>query len=218
MSLELLGTIAFALGAGAATFFAPCAYALLPGYVAFYTAASGNTTVPLSEAAIRGGAAGGGVLGTFGVLAVVAFFAAGTIERLLPIVEPLVGVALVAFGIAILVGGPGTMHVGLPERPTTVWGFVLFGGLYAFAATACVLPLFLGLVVQSLSLPPLESVAVLGAYGGTIAVLMVGTTLAVAVGHDVGLDRVGKHVDRLVRLAGVVLVLAGLGHLYVVLG
>jgi cytochrome c biogenesis protein CcdA len=28
--------LGFALSAGAATFFAPCAYPLLPGYVAFY--------------------------------------------------------------------------------------------------------------------------------------------------------------------------------------
>ena len=39
MNAELAGTASFALGAGAATFFSPCAYALLPGYVGYYAAA-----------------------------------------------------------------------------------------------------------------------------------------------------------------------------------
>ena len=217
MTGELLAAVAFAIGAGAATFFAPCAYALLPGYVGFYVASVRGETVPLSGALARGGAAAAGVGATFLALSGLALVAGAFVERALPVVEPLIGVALVAFGLALLSGKQQVLHVALPKRRRSVWGFAVFGGLYALAATACVLPLFLGLAVQSLSMSPHESVLTLGAYGGTVAVLMLGTTVATAVGHDLGAERVTGAVDRLVRLGGVLLVLAGFGQIYVAL-
>ena len=217
MTGELFATVAFAIGAGVATFFAPCAYALLPGYVGFYAASVRGETVPLSGALARGGAAAAGVGVTFLALSAVALTAGEVVERALPVVEPLIGVALVVFGLAILLGGPGTVHVALPKRRRSVWGFALFGGLYALAATACVLPLFLGLAIQSLSMPVHESAATLGAYGGTVAVMMLGTTVTTAVGHDLGVEQFTGAADRLVKLGGALLVLAGFGQIYVAL-
>ena len=217
MTGELLATVAFAIGAGAATFFAPCAYALLPGYVGFYAASVRGETVPLSGALARGGAAAAGVGATFLALSALALAAGELLERVLPVVEPLVGVALVVFGLALLSGRQRVLHVALPKRRRSVWGFAVFGGLYALAATACVLPLFLGLAVQSLSMPAHESALSLGTYGGTVAVLMLGTTVATAVGHDLGAERIAGAADQLVKLGGVLLVLAGLGQMYVAL-
>ncbi|ESP89740.1 cytochrome C biogenesis protein transmembrane region/thiol-disulfide transporter [Candidatus Halobonum tyrrellensis G22] len=43
-SAAFLGTVAFAAGAGLTTFFAPCAFPLLPGYVGYYVHQSEDET------------------------------------------------------------------------------------------------------------------------------------------------------------------------------
>jgi len=215
MAMELYGTAAFALGAGIATFFSPCSYALLPGYVGYYAASVEGETPPLTGAFARGGAAAGGVFGTFLVVSLLAVAASGFVERVLPAVELLVGVLLVGLGAAVLAGYTGPVHVSLPRRRSSVLGFGLFGALYALAATACVLPLFLAVTLQSVTFPALGTAVVLGSYAGSFGVLMVVTTVATAVGHDALVGRMSEHADTLTRIAGGVLVAAGIGQVYV---
>lgn len=154
MYAELHGTMAFALGAGVATFFAPCSYALLPGYVGYYVAATENESPPMRGILARGGAAALGALGSFSILAAVAVAASDLVERYLVAVEVLVGVLFIALGIAVVSGRTGSLHVPLPKRRSTILGFGLFGAVYALAATACVLPLFVAVALQSLTLSP----------------------------------------------------------------
>ena len=218
MAIELYGSAAFALGAGVATFFSPCSYALLPGYVGYYAASVRDETPPLSGVFARGGAAACGVFGTFFLLSVVAILASNLIERLLPAVELSVGVLLIGLGIAVFAGYTGPVHVSLPKRRSSVLGFALFGALYALAATACVLPLFLAVALQSVTFSGAGTAIVLGSYAGSFGVLMIVATVATAVGHDALVGRVSERVDTLTRVAGVVLVAAGLGQTYLAVG
>jgi len=218
MTADLYATVVFALGAGAATFFAPCSYALLPGYVGYYVAATEGDAAPLTGALARGAAAAVGVLASFGVLAAVGMAASDFLERLLPTFEVGVGVALVAIGVAVLAGWTGSLHARLPRRRRSVLGFGLFGALYALAATACVLPLFLALVLKALTLPALQTAAILATYGGTLAVFMLALTVATAVGRDIGAERIAANSARTMTLAGVVLVLAGVLQVAIAFG
>lgn len=218
MTGDLLGALVFAVATGTITFFSPCAYALLPGYVGYYVVERGGDAAPLSGAVARGGAAAVGVLLTLGALSGVAIVAGGWLRTALPIAEQLVGVALIAFGLALLGGGAGGVHIALPRRRSSVFGFGLFGALYALAATGCVLPVFLSVASLSVSLSPSEAALALGVYGGTVAGLMLGVTVATAVGNDLWTERLSPDPGRLVRLGGIVLVLAGIGQLYLVLG
>lgn len=217
MSTQLYGTMAFAFGAGTATFFAPCVYALLPGYVGYYTAAVDGDSTPLSGVLVRGLAATAGAVATFAVLSIVALAASTLIEQVIPVVEPLVGVALVGVGFLAVWRGTLSLHVPLPERRASVLGFGLFGALYALAATACVLPLFLAVAIKSVGLSPVGSVLVLAAYAGSFAVLVLAATVAVAIGHDALAGRLAPHGATLTRVAGVVLVVAGVGQVYLAL-
>ena len=213
--MEVAGIAAFALGAAVATFFAPCSYALLPGYVAYYVAATEGKRAPLGGALIRGIAATTGVFATFGILVGMVIIAGEAIERLLPVIEPVVGVALIVAGIYILSAGSVSFHVQLPRRSATVLGFGLFGAAYALAATACVLPLFLAIILQSLTMSAVATAIVFAAYVGGFGVLMLAVTVATAVGYEIGAGRVAAHSELLTKLAGVVLILAGSGQLYV---
>lgn len=215
--LGFLAAAGLAAGAGVATFFSPCAYALLPGYVGYYVASAGDQQPPLSGALLRGGAATGGVVLVFAVLALLAVAVQQSIEAYLPTVELLVGGALVVLGVALVADLGPRPHVTLPERRTTVLGFGGFGALYALAAAGCVAPLFLSIVFQSVALPTAQTVGVLAIYAGTFGALMLATTVLTAVGHGIGVDRVALPTHRLVRIGGGVLVLAGLLQIWLAL-
>lgn len=207
----------FALGAGIATFFAPCVYALLPGYVGYYVASVGGDTPPLSGVISRGIAATVGALVMFAGVSVLAVSAGEILQQGLGVIEPLVGVALIGLGLLVLWRGTLSLHVPLPARRTTVAGFGLFGAAYALAATACVLPLFLAVAVQSLTLSPAGTVLVLGSYAGGFSALLLAFTVMTAVGYEMISGRVTRHMDTLTRIAGVILVVAGFAQIYIAL-
>ena len=210
-------TATLALGAGVATFFSPCAYALLPGYVGYYVSATTDDPddVPLTGAVTRGLAASIGVVAVFAVLAAAILLVGRPMETVLWALEPVVGVALVVLGLAVVTGRGPTWHTALPERRTSNAGFALFGAAYAVAAAGCVAPLFLAIVLRALTYPPGSALVVLGAYAAGFGVLMLAATVAIAVGRNAILERLLEHRALLERGAGVALVLAGIGQLVV---
>jgi cytochrome c-type biogenesis protein len=211
----LVGFASLAFGAGVATFFSPCTYALLPGYVGYYlTAADGDQGV-LVGAAIRGLAAVAGVAAVFASLTVAIVVARPYVEPAIDGLGPAVGVALVVFGLLVLLDRGPTWHVTLPERRASVLGFGLFGAVYAVAAAGCVAPLFLAIVVRALTAPPEHAVVVLAAYTSGFGLLVLGSTLAIAVGEDALVDWLADRRRLLDRIAGLALLFAGVGQLVI---
>lgn len=204
-----LGAVAFAVSAGVATFFAPCAFPLLPGYVGYYAQRSGEGSPGLAAA----GAAALGSLGALGVIAALAFALGQRLTSVLPILEPVIGVGLIVFGAAILLKRSPEMHIPLPERPESVVGFGVFGAVYALAAAGCVVPLFLGVIAQAMTLPFASGLVVIGAYAGAVAVPLVGVTLLASAGIETWRD-LGRYTGVVNRVAAVLMILAGFGQLY----
>lgn len=212
---ELGGTIAFAFGAGVATFFSPCAYPLLPGYVGYYVSqAETGDRRPVGGALVRGLAAGAGVLLVFGALAALAIgVGQAGFERLVWL-EPVIGAALVGVGLLVVLDRAPSLRVALPKRRSDVFGFGVFGAVYALAAAGCVVPIVLGVFLGAISRPPAEAGLVIGAYAGGVSLLMVATTVATGVGVAASTSRFVGYGERLRQLAGVVMIVAGLGQLY----
>jgi len=199
-----LGTVTFAVGAGLATFFAPCAYPLLPGYVGYVLGDETGT----ASAAVRGVAASTGAVVVLAVVAGLVFTAGRRIAGSLVYFEPLVGVTLVCLGGLALTGRAPTLHLRLPERRATLAGCAVFGGGYALAAAGCVVPVLLGVLTQSLTLAPERAAVVLGGYAAATALPLTGVTLLSAVGSD-ALQSMGTRLGAIQRLAAVAMILAG---------
>ncbi|AFK18230.1 cytochrome C biogenesis protein [Haloferax mediterranei ATCC 33500] len=217
---ETAGAATLALGAAVATFFSPCAYALLPGYVGYYVSSVDDDTeadVPVMGALVRGSAAFLGVVVVFALLSAGILLVGQSIEPVLGVLEPLVGVGLLVLGSVVLVGYSPNLHVQLPERRSSKLGFVLFGGGYAIAAAGCVAPVFLAIVLRAVTFPPAPALVVLGAYTAGFGVLLLGATVAIAVGHSGLLDWLGRRQRYLDAVAGVVLVSAGIWQVVVAL-
>jgi cytochrome c-type biogenesis protein len=199
------GTVTFAVGAGLATFFAPCAYPLLPGYVGY--ALQGEET-GLGGATLRGLAASAGAVVVLAALGGLLLAVGGRLASRLTLLEPVVGAALVVLGVLFLTDRAPTLHLRLPERRASVAGAAVFGGGYALAAAGCVVPVVLGVFTQALTLAPPQAAVALGSYAAATALPLTGVTLLSAVGND-ALRAWSARVGTVQRLAAVVMVLAG---------
>jgi cytochrome c-type biogenesis protein len=222
LSPRIVGLATFAFSAGAATFFAPCSYPLLPGYVAYFVGADDADADTVRSRLWRAVAVSGYVLLGFAVVyAALAGIVATLGTRVLAdvvLVEPVVGLVLVVLGTAMALGiNRPVGHVRLPERRHSRRGFVLFGVVYAVAAAGCTAPLLLGVAGASLQGGPGTAVLGLGSYAAGMATLMVAVTVLSAVGRDAVLRRLSAKTGHVTRLAGVLLVLAGGAQLYLFL-
>lgn len=232
--------VAFAFTAGAFTFFAPCAYPLLPGYVSYYLGRStagaapdggaarvegseprhGSSALPTTVSRLAR-AAGVGLLVSAGFFAVYAVLA-GTVAALgarvlagISVLELAVGGLLVVMGAGMALGWkPPTPTVRLPGRRRSAAGYFGFGVLYAAAAAGCTAPIFIGVALKALSSGPAMGAAAFGAYASGMSVLMVGVTVLSALGRDAILSALTRRMDLVNRAAGVLLVLAGLIQIY----
>jgi len=215
--VSLATNVPFALAAGVATFFSPCAYPLLPGYVGFYVNSVDAESASVFGAGVRGIAAALGVLATFALLAGATVRIGYSTLSNITVFETLVGALLVVFGLLVAADRAPSMSIPLPQRRAGVLGFGVFGAGYALAGAGCVAPVFLGVVARAIALPTETAVLVVGVYAGTVAVLMAATTVATGVGLVSNATRVMTHAGLLKRVAGAVMVLAGIGQLYLAL-
>lgn len=214
ISAEVVGAASLAAGAGVATFLSPCAYALLPGYVGFYVQSSDeDEETPLAGAILRGLAAFAGVVAVFAALSVAIVLLGRSFQPVIDVLEPLVGVALVALGAVVVAGWRPGWHAALPARRTSVLGFGVFGAGYAVAAAGCVAPLFLAIVLRAVTFPPGPALLVLGAYALGFGVLLLGATVAIAVGRDALIRWLGERRSVLDTAAGLALIVAGIAQL-----
>jgi len=215
--VTLATNLPFAITAGVATFFSPCAYPLLPGYVGFYLNQTNANEASLGGASARGIVAGIGVLATFGALTWATLLVGRSTLSDITLFESLVGALLVLFGALVVTGRAPSISVPLPKRRASVLGFGVFGAGYALAGAGCVAPIFLAIIARSASLPTEMAAVVLAAYAGTVAVLMVSVTVATGMGLISNASRLTAYAGLIERIAGVVMILAGLGQLYLAL-
>jgi len=205
--MGLLTEVGFAAGAGLATFLAPCAFPLIPGYVGYYLSRSETPNVGQAAVATTLGAAA-----MLGMILTVGTRAGTQLLRYIPQLEPLIGVLLMLAGGALL-GGVSVWRVGLGARPVRSRGFVLFGALYALAAAGCVAPILFGVIAGSVQLGLMRQLVVIAAYTAAMAVPLGVVTLIAAV-TEVSLQGLGALSVQVERLGGVVLIVAGAAQVY----
>ncbi|MCB7136598.1 cytochrome c biogenesis CcdA family protein [Cellulosimicrobium marinum] len=210
--------VSVALVAGAVAAFNPCGFALLPAYLTLLVATPPPDGDASTSAAVRRGATFTLAMTTGFVLVFAAFgvllstVAAG-VERWLPVVTVVVGVALVLLGVWLLAGRSlGIAALGrfgrAPRR--SWWSQVGYGVTFALASLSCTIAPFLAVTGGAMSSGGLLATATvyvvyalgMGAVVGVLA-LAGATASAGLVG---GLRRAAPVVY---RLSGALLLLAG---------
>jgi cytochrome c-type biogenesis protein len=208
---------ALAFTAGLVATINPCGFAMLPAYLSYYLGMDdedGSPVVGAGRGLVVAAVVSAGFLVVFGVAGALITLGVQAVVGALPWAAMVVGVGIVGLGVALLRGY--ALKAALPSfghahEGRGLGGVFLFGVSYAIASLSCTLPVFL--VVVASSIPQLGFVAGTATflvYGLGMSTLLLGVTLAIAFGKQalIGwLRRSSRHVD---RVAGGVLVLAGL--------
>jgi cytochrome c-type biogenesis protein len=210
MSPDLLP---WAFAAGSAAALNPCGFAVLPAYLAYQLGQDAGAARALGAAhgLARGVVMTAGVLTLFALAGSSVGLARAVLLPVLPWLAVLVGAALVALGILLLlhrsisVALPlaGSLPRAVPSERT--WrATYLFGVGYGAASLGCTLPIFLAIAAQSLAArSPAEAVSVFLAYGAGMGWLLTLVAVAAALGNTV-IVRFLRPLLRWVRTAGAV--------------
>lgn len=195
----------------------PCGFILLPTYLLYFLGLSstdaGKQRAPIGRALLVSGAVSAGFLSVFLVVGGVTRFFTDWISANAKYATAVIGVALIALGIAMLFGYRlpiNTPKIDAGGRDRTVKSMFVYGVAYAVASIGCTIGLFISTLFGAASREGyVAGVANVVAYGVGMALLVTSLTVTLAFAN-VGLLkmlRTGmRHVE---TLAGAFVLLSG---------
>ncbi len=220
MQQDLAG-LAFAAGLVAAL--NPCGFAMLPAYLALVVRGSDGVSEAGAATAVGRALAATaamtlGFLAVFGAFGVLTVSLASTVQRYMPYVTVVIGIALVALGIWLLTGRELT--VLLPNRlarsaswaPTGRLGSMFgYGVGYAIASLSCTVGPFLAVTGAGVGGTSVAArVWIYVAYAAGFALVVGALAVAVALAGSALVDRMRRILPYVNRIGGAVLILVGL--------
>lgn len=214
MDQDLVG---LAFGAGLVAALNPCGFAMLPAYLALVVRGEDvGRRVAVGRALSATTAMAAGFLTVFTGFGLLTVSAAATVQRYLPYVTVLIGIALAALGIWLLAGREITVLHGLARgarwAPTGGLGSMFAYGLsYAIASLSCTIGPFLAVTAVGLhNDSALGGVAVYVAYAGGFTLVVGVLAVAAALASSATTDRIRRIVPYVNRISGGLLVVVGL--------
>ncbi len=196
----------------------PCGFILLPTYLLYFlglsSADTGVTRAPLRRALIVSAAVSAGFLAVFLVVGLIAELFTTWVVGNAKYLTAVIGVALVALGIAMLFGYRlpiNTPKLDAGGRDRTVRSMFLYGIAYAVASIGCTIGLFMATLFGTATREGyLAGVANVVAYGAGMALLITALTVTLSVAN-VGLLKVLRRGMQYVEMiAGAFVLLSGL--------
>jgi len=214
----------FSFIAGLVAFFAPCSFAILPGYITYYISKHSiedkkrKIIKNISQGLIFGLIASIGFftvfgLAGFGVIAIGQF-----IKQFIPWIAVTTGIILIIVGILMFFGkefiffqAPKIKFVQKNEKA----GIYLFGIVYAIGSLGCVFPIFLSIVIQGIASNSfLDGAYTILAYILGMSIIMIAiTTLTFATKYLI-IKKLERILPYIKKLSAVVLVIAGIYMIY----
>lgn len=221
------GIVLLAFFAGAASFFSPCAFALLPGYMSYYISIHENKVEKgrnrLFKVIYLGSLSALGILMLYTISgAMVAVFGA-SVEPYVVLMQPIVGAIIAGLGLVLLTdysfnlsflnrfihriergAHEESKHAHLSRK------LFLYGVGYGAAAAACTAPVFISLMIYSLVYGGLFMIVIAFlTYSITMGIMMVITTMLVGLAKEKLLDKMRTSAFLIKRASGFVLIIAG---------
>ncbi len=138
-----------AIGAGILTFFSPCSFPMLPAYLTFYLGLNEETEAgAVKKGVLNGVISTSAFLLIFSIFGIITSLFSSYINPYMRYIEPVVGVILVILGVLFAFGKGFSFHVTVKDPKRGIFSFSL---LYALAAVGCTLPVFISMVLFSLT-------------------------------------------------------------------
>lgn len=217
--------LALAFSAGMVATINPCGFAMLPAYLSYFLGLEGQQTstdaagtahqptAPVPQALRVSAAVTAGFLVVFAVLGVAWSSVSGLIGTRLPYVTIVIGLVLVALGIAMLRGFEPSLSLPklqLDSNRRELGSMFLYGISYAVASLSCTIPIFVAIVSTTLEQESfVAGVATFLAYGLGMGMTLAVLTLAVALARSGIVRNFRRVLPYMNRISGVFLIVAG---------
>jgi len=237
ISITQASLFSLAIFAGIASFFSPCAFPMLPAYIAYYLKkdVEAGGKIPMRRAALSGTFSATGIIIVYLIMGVLMVFAGSSIAQYTALFTLIIGIIIIVLGILMftplqywkIVRPFQNMWAGLKglrrkkgaetetSMPgTTESGFYsdlfIYGLGYGAAAAGCTAPLFIAVVLAALAMGSiLMGIVILVLYTASAALLMLGVTIAIAKLGASSAQKLSKHTETIKKISGFVLIAAG---------
>lgn len=213
--------IYFSFLQGVVAFFAPCAVALLPGYIISFIGreASGNPSrdeklyrgLKLALLSILG------ILVIYSIAGVLIVVASQLLKAYMKWITIGMGSLIIILGILLILGKSIAFSVDINQRSdrSEIGEAFFFGVAYAIGALGCLFPLFLVVATQALSAPTIWlGGSYILAYFVGISLMMITAILLSSFARDFFMKYLRKLLPHMERITGSLLVLAGIYVIY----
>jgi len=219
-----------AILAAVGSFFSPCSFPLLPGYMAYYLGldAESKKKPSTATAAGRGFLAATGMILVYGIIAAVVFAVGFSANAVVPYIGPVVGVILIILGVLTLT--PIQYHKIVepfrrlrqklfPSKEGKELGMgtkmFAYGVGYGAAGFACVAPPFIAAVLTaSIYGSVLFSLFVLVIYSAIVIALMIAITVLLSEAGQAAVRKMNRYVNVIKKVSGIALIIAGAYLIY----
>jgi len=235
-----MSIFALAIFAGAASFFSPCSFPMFPGYMTLYLGleqeASSSDMKKRTSYKLRafyaGGAASLGIIFVFLIVGGVIILMGRAFASNLPLLQPIVGVILIALGGLMLtnlsywgllrpfqkIGNlfrrekkPDSASSPSSSRSTGFYAKLFAYGIgYGAASAGCVAPLFIAVITGALVGSLVDGILALLLYTMTAALLMISISVILATASRKVVDNMKKYTPLIKKISGVVLIIVGI--------
>lgn len=219
-----------AILAAVGSFFSPCSFPLLPGYMVYYLGldAESKQKPSTAKAAGRGFLAALGMILVYGIIAVIVFAIGYSAAAITPLLGPVVGGILIFLGILTLT--PLQYHKIIepfrklrqrifPTKEGRELGMgtkmFAYGVGYGAAGFACVAPPFIAAILNaSIYGNVFLGVLVLVIYSAIVIALMIAITVLLSEAGQAAVKKMNRYVNVIKKVSGIALIIAGSYLLY----
>lgn len=213
--------ISFSFVQGVLAFLAPCAVALLPGYiVAFVSRTSGENpgvATRLGRGLKLAMLSIGGILLIYAIAGAMILLASQVLKAYMMWITMGMGAVLIVLGILMVAGKNVSFSLQMrnaTHKSEAVEAFV-FGMAYAIGALGCLFPLFLIVATQAMAASTLwEGASYILAYFAGISLMMIAVIMLSSFAKNMLMKYLRKILPHMERLTGALLILAGLYVIY----
>jgi cytochrome c-type biogenesis protein len=222
-SSTIMGLYVLALLTGLLSFFAPCAFPLLPGYISYYLGRyEGGPT--LSGSVKAGIASATGINGMFALIGAAVAVGGVAVKPYITYFAPIVGVVIVLLGLSMVFGkaeiferfgGVLSSYSSKLGGRARYSGLFLYGVGYGLAAMGCQAPVFIALIFAGLATGGvLEAFLIFFSFSIGMGCMMITVSVIVGTAKMKLLERMRALTPYLNRACGVILVIVGVYFLW----
>jgi cytochrome c-type biogenesis protein len=216
--IAIEGNFAYSFILGVMAAVNPCGFVLLPTYLVYYLGTElnrkdENKTTTLRRGLSVGMAVSSGFIGLFLIVGIISRAFTTVISENAKYAALVIGIALVAMGIAMLFGWkpPIAQPNVSVERERTTWNMFLFGIVYAIASIGCTIGLLISVILGSVNRHGFVSgVISIALYGLGMGLLVTSLTVALAFARVGLVSTIKKSFKWFDKVSAVFVVLTGL--------